>query len=363
MIDEQSFPSPAVGALDVDPDTWQRFWSKVDRSSGPDACWLWTSARVNGFGLFAWRRNGHSGSFYAHKLAYQFVVASLAPDETVTSTCKNRPCCNPTHLTVVNKREYQRQQAQERATEWRERRERERAQEHEQEHALKRRLDAMKQEDADKSEHAAVADEMFDEMFDETLFARQWSLTDDLVARYLDRLSMEQCEILVCIPPTPFALMEAVVFVFGRWLLFRREDDQWLAWWAGDWREISSAKVTRVVRLVIALRLALAKRLAMLSSDAERVLTHYETDTTNLVYITKLCEIFLHDRRLSPPLGPHDTQPWEDKLSPAMREELTQLRKKQSHNTAPTDDAEEPEDGDDESDENDSPHESANEEL
>ena len=30
----------------------QRFWSKVDRSGGPESCWLWVAGKSHGYGAF-----------------------------------------------------------------------------------------------------------------------------------------------------------------------------------------------------------------------------------------------------------------------------------------------------------------------
>ncbi len=67
-------PLPTLTQEEID-----RFWSKVDRSGGPDACWEWQAGKVR-------ERNGKLG--YGH----------LDPGERlVCHDCDNPACCNPSH--------------------------------------------------------------------------------------------------------------------------------------------------------------------------------------------------------------------------------------------------------------------------
>jgi hypothetical protein len=69
-----------------------RFWSKVDQSNGPDACWEWQGATngKKGYGQLTLRRR----QFYAHRLAY--ALAYDDPRELlVCHHCDNPLCCNP----------------------------------------------------------------------------------------------------------------------------------------------------------------------------------------------------------------------------------------------------------------------------
>jgi hypothetical protein len=72
----------------------EQFWSKVDKSGGPDACWLWARGRTKGYGRL--RLGGKL--WRAHRLAWQCVHGLLADDIKVLHTCDNPPCCNPAHL-------------------------------------------------------------------------------------------------------------------------------------------------------------------------------------------------------------------------------------------------------------------------
>lgn len=75
----------------------ERFWSKVDRSGGPDACWLWTAS--------VFRKRGGYGQFSmpggrvvkAHRLAYELEIGE--PGKLfVCHECDTPRCCNPRHL-------------------------------------------------------------------------------------------------------------------------------------------------------------------------------------------------------------------------------------------------------------------------
>lgn len=71
-------------------DPVQRFWSRVDTSGGPDACWPWKRCRnERGYGVFGVRK--------VRWLAHRFAIGYSGP-LFVCHRCDNPPCCNPTHL-------------------------------------------------------------------------------------------------------------------------------------------------------------------------------------------------------------------------------------------------------------------------
>lgn len=83
-------------------DIGDRFWSKVDRSSGPIDCWPWKACITkNGYGK-VWDGDQYSP---AHRVAFLLdggIVTTEKPD--VLHKCHelgftdNRSCCNPLHL-------------------------------------------------------------------------------------------------------------------------------------------------------------------------------------------------------------------------------------------------------------------------
>jgi hypothetical protein len=79
------------------PPLSERFWSYVDKSGGPDACWPWTGARLaRGYGVFGMAAH----SRLCHRIAWELANDAPVPDGMdVLHSCDNPPCCNPAHLT------------------------------------------------------------------------------------------------------------------------------------------------------------------------------------------------------------------------------------------------------------------------
>lgn len=79
--------------------TTVRFWQKVDRSGGDNACWLWTAyLKENGYGQFFPVR-GHPA--YAHRYAFELLRGPIPNGLELDHLCRNRACVNPTHLEPV----------------------------------------------------------------------------------------------------------------------------------------------------------------------------------------------------------------------------------------------------------------------
>ena len=73
----------------------ERFWSRVDKSGGPDACWPWMGARyAKGYGHVCFRGIHRTATRVACE-----IVGKILPDGLFwLHSCDYPPCCNPAHL-------------------------------------------------------------------------------------------------------------------------------------------------------------------------------------------------------------------------------------------------------------------------
>lgn len=88
----------------------ERFWFKVNKQQGDDACWLWTGyIDEKGYGRFNHPATGGS----AHRFAYVFTYGPIAPGRELDhdchtrdlgclgGACLHRRCVRPEHLVAV----------------------------------------------------------------------------------------------------------------------------------------------------------------------------------------------------------------------------------------------------------------------
>ena len=72
-----------------------RFWEKVDKSAGPDGCWIWmASTGLGGYGTF-WDGTRQE---YAHRVAWRLVNGPISKGLHVCHRCDVSDCVNPNHL-------------------------------------------------------------------------------------------------------------------------------------------------------------------------------------------------------------------------------------------------------------------------
>lgn len=75
----------------------KRFWSKVDKSAGPDGCWTWTASTIpQGYGQI-WSKEAQR-PVRAHRVAWELVKGPIPDGLNVLHDCDNPPCCNPSHF-------------------------------------------------------------------------------------------------------------------------------------------------------------------------------------------------------------------------------------------------------------------------
>lgn len=81
----------------------RNFWNKVDKSAGPDGCWLWTAGKFpKGYGQFNVGGRNHG----AHCIAWMIVNGPIPHDGSYHGVCvchncpggDNPSCVNPAHL-------------------------------------------------------------------------------------------------------------------------------------------------------------------------------------------------------------------------------------------------------------------------
>ena len=79
-----------------------RFWSYVDKSAGPDACWLWTGGKRREYGRF---HVSHRQAVGAHCFSYTLTHGAIPEGIFVCHHCDTPLCVNPAHLFLGTNRQ------------------------------------------------------------------------------------------------------------------------------------------------------------------------------------------------------------------------------------------------------------------
>ena len=81
------------------------FWSRVDGSGGPDACWPWRGTKWDfGYGRFKAKDRVRPRGYAAHRVAF-YLTHGRWPEPCGLHECDNPPCCNPAHIWEGSKAE------------------------------------------------------------------------------------------------------------------------------------------------------------------------------------------------------------------------------------------------------------------
>src|SRR3990167_7049791 len=76
----------------------RRVAEQIDRSGGPDACWIGPHGQSRGRPHYVRLGVGHNEKVYVNRYLMAMTIGrDLRSDEFVMHTCDNPPCCNPAH--------------------------------------------------------------------------------------------------------------------------------------------------------------------------------------------------------------------------------------------------------------------------
>lgn len=78
----------------------ETFWHNVDVREF-NKCWEWKRAISDrGYGVVYFNKK----NTYAHRVAYEDKISPILKDQVIDHLCRNRACCNPSHLEAVSQR-------------------------------------------------------------------------------------------------------------------------------------------------------------------------------------------------------------------------------------------------------------------
>jgi len=91
---EPRFAAPEFPHFEANQRDSNTFWTKVDQSAGPDACWPCTARKDrDGYGVVHFSGKARR----AHRVAF-FLTHGHWPEPICLHACDSRDCCNPRHL-------------------------------------------------------------------------------------------------------------------------------------------------------------------------------------------------------------------------------------------------------------------------
>jgi hypothetical protein len=101
------FCSPACASAAASLPVAERFWARVEKHDVDcpccGGCWIWRGGTNGGvYGKFqAGSRRRGAAPVFAHRFAYELLVAPIADGLTLDHLCRNTFCVNPAHLEPV----------------------------------------------------------------------------------------------------------------------------------------------------------------------------------------------------------------------------------------------------------------------